>query len=57
MNPTWTALGLPWWEVDGYFFLVFLGGMRLNPLGTSPVGLLHQPRIIDDNDDEDGAVV
>jgi hypothetical protein len=31
-------------------FLVSLGGVRLSPLGTSAtVGLLYQPRIIDDN--------
>jgi hypothetical protein len=34
-----------------FFFLVTLGGVRLSPLGTSPiVGLLYQPRIIDDDD-------
>jgi hypothetical protein len=34
-----------------FFFLVSLGGERLSPLGTSAtVGLLYQPRIIDDDD-------
>jgi hypothetical protein len=34
-----------------FFFLVSLGGVRLNPLGTSAtVGLLYQPRMIDDDD-------
>jgi hypothetical protein len=33
------------------FFLVSLGGVRLSPLGTSAtVGLLFQPRMIDDDD-------
>jgi hypothetical protein len=33
------------------FFLVSLGGVRLSPLGTSAtVGLLYQPRMIDDDD-------
>jgi hypothetical protein len=33
------------------FFLVSLGGVRLIPLGTSvTVGLLYQPRMIDDDD-------
>jgi hypothetical protein len=33
------------------FFLVSLGEMRLSPLGTSAtVGLLYQPRMIDDDD-------
>jgi hypothetical protein len=37
-----------------FFFLVSLGGVRLSPLGTSAtVGLLYQPRMIDD---DDGAV-
>jgi hypothetical protein len=32
------------------FFLVSLGGVRLSPLGTSAtVGLLYQPRMIDDD--------
>jgi hypothetical protein len=32
-------------------FLVSLGGVRLSPLGTSAtVGLLYQPRMIDDYD-------
>jgi hypothetical protein len=32
------------------FFLVSLGGVRLGPLGTSAtVGLLYQPRMIDDD--------
>jgi hypothetical protein len=32
------------------FFLVSLGGVRLSPLGTSStVGLLYQPRMIDDD--------
>jgi hypothetical protein len=32
-------------------FLVSLGGVRLSPLGTSAtVGLLYQPRMIDDDD-------
>jgi hypothetical protein len=35
-------------------FLVSLGGVRLSPLGTSAtVGLLYQPRMIDDDDDDD----
>jgi hypothetical protein len=35
---------------SGTFFLVYLGGVRLSPLGTSAtVGLLHQPRMIDDD--------
>jgi hypothetical protein len=40
------------------FFLVSMGGVRLSPLGTSAtVGLLYQPRMIDDDDDDDyGAV-
>jgi hypothetical protein len=37
-----------------FFFFVFLvswGGVRLSPLGTSPlIGLLYQPRMIDDGD-------
>jgi hypothetical protein len=34
-----------------FFFLVSLGGVRLSPLGTSAnVGLLYQPRMIDDDD-------
>jgi hypothetical protein len=34
-----------------FFFLVSLGGVRLSPLGTSAtVGLLYQPRMIDDGD-------
>jgi hypothetical protein len=38
-----------------FFFLVSLGGVRLSPLGTSAtVGLLYQPRMI--NDDDYGAV-
>jgi hypothetical protein len=33
------------------FFLVSLGRVRLSPLGTSAtVGLLYQPRMIDDDD-------
>jgi hypothetical protein len=33
------------------FFLVSLGGVRLSPLGTSAtIGLLYQPRMIDDDD-------
>jgi hypothetical protein len=33
------------------FLLVSLGGVRLSPLGTSAtVGLLYQPRMIDDDD-------
>jgi hypothetical protein len=33
-----------------FLFLVSLGGVRLSPLGTSAtVGLLYQPRMIDDN--------
>jgi hypothetical protein len=40
-----------------FFFLVSLGGVRLSPLGTSAtVGLLYQPRMIDDDDDDYGAV-
>jgi hypothetical protein len=36
-----------------FFFLVFLGWVRLIPLGTSAtVGLLYQPRMIDDVDYE-----
>jgi hypothetical protein len=35
-----------------FCFLVSLGGVRLSPLGTSAtVGLLYQPRMIDDDDD------
>jgi hypothetical protein len=35
---------------SGMFFLGFLGGVRLSPLGTSAtVGLLYQPRMIDDD--------
>jgi hypothetical protein len=38
-----------------FFFLVYWGGVRLSPLGTSAtVGLLYQPRMIDD--DECGVV-
>jgi hypothetical protein len=34
-----------------FFLLVSLGGVRLSPLGTSAtVGLLYQPRMIDDDD-------
>jgi hypothetical protein len=34
-----------------FFFLDSLGGVRLSPLGTSAiVGLLYQPRMIDDDD-------
>jgi hypothetical protein len=34
-----------------FFFSVPLGGVRLSPLGTSAtVGLLYQPRMIDDDD-------
>jgi hypothetical protein len=37
-------------EVVFFFFLVSLGGVRLSPLGTSEtVGLLYQPRMIDDD--------
>jgi hypothetical protein len=33
------------------FFLVSLGGVRLSPLGASAtVGILYQPRMIDDDD-------
>jgi hypothetical protein len=33
------------------FFLVSLGGVSLSPLGTSAtVGLLYQPRMLDDDD-------
>jgi hypothetical protein len=33
------------------FFLISWGGVRLSPLGTSAtVGLLYQPRMIDDDD-------
>jgi hypothetical protein len=40
----WTLL------LDNFFFLVSLGGVRLSPLGTSAtVGLLYQPRIINDD--------
>jgi hypothetical protein len=36
---------------DFFFFLVSLGGVRVSPLGTSAtVGLLYQPRMIDDDD-------
>jgi hypothetical protein len=39
-----------------FFFLVSLAGVKLSPLGTSAtVGLLYQPRMIDD-DDNYGAV-
>jgi hypothetical protein len=35
---------------SSFFFLVSLGGVRLSPLGTSAtVGLLYQPRMIDDD--------
>jgi hypothetical protein len=35
---------------ESFFFLVSLGVVRLNPLGTSAtVGLLYQPRMIDDD--------
>jgi hypothetical protein len=34
-----------------FFFLAFLGGVRLSPLGTSAtVDLLYQPRMINDDD-------
>jgi hypothetical protein len=34
-----------------------MGGVRLSPLGTSATaGLLYQPRMIDDDDDDYGAV-
>jgi hypothetical protein len=40
--------------VSLYIYVVSLGGMRLSPLGTSAtVGLLYQPRMIDD---DNGAV-
>jgi hypothetical protein len=43
------SLVLP--TVGFFFFLVFLGGVRLSPLGTSAtVGLLYQPPMIDDDD-------
>jgi hypothetical protein len=33
------------------FFLVHLGGVRVSPLGTlATVGLLYQPRMIEDDD-------
>jgi hypothetical protein len=33
-----------------FFYIVSLGGVRLSPLGTSAtVGLLYQPRMIDDD--------
>jgi hypothetical protein len=36
-------------RLDVVFFLVSLSGVRLSPLGTSAtVGLLYQPRMIDD---------
>jgi hypothetical protein len=36
--------------MDGSFFLVSLGGVRLSTLCTSAtVGLLYQPRMIDDD--------
>jgi hypothetical protein len=39
-------------DLVGFSFLVSLGGVRLSPLGTSAaVGLLYQPRMIDDDDD------
>jgi hypothetical protein len=39
------------------FFLVSLGGVRLSPLGTSAtVGLLYQPRMIDDDYGEVGGM-
>jgi hypothetical protein len=40
------------------FFLFYWGGVRLSSLGASPLfGLLYQPRVIgDDNDDECEAV-
>jgi hypothetical protein len=40
------------------FFLVSWGGVRLSPLGRRPLfGLVYQPRMIDDDhDDECGAV-
>jgi hypothetical protein len=35
---------------ESFFFLISLGGVRLSPLGTSDtVGLLYQPRMIDDD--------
>jgi hypothetical protein len=38
------------WFILSFIFLVSLGGMRLSPLGTSAtVGLLYQPRMIDDD--------
>jgi hypothetical protein len=34
-----------------FFFVVSLGGVRLSPLGTSAtIGLLNQPRMVDDDD-------
>jgi hypothetical protein len=45
LGPGVSALQLP------VFFLVSLGGVRLSPLGTSAtVGLLYQPRMIDNDD-------
>jgi hypothetical protein len=42
-------------KCSSFFFLVSLGGVILGPLGTSAtVGLLYQPRMIDD--DNYGAV-
>jgi hypothetical protein len=42
-------------DTSFFFFLVSLGGVRLIPLGTSAtIGLLYQPRMI--NDDDYGAV-
>jgi hypothetical protein len=36
--------------LEPFFFVVSLGGVRLSPLGTSAtVGLLYQPRMIDDD--------
>jgi hypothetical protein len=47
----WLPLHLGSGYVPPFFFIVFLGGVRLSPLGTSAtLGLLYQPRMIDGGD-------
>jgi hypothetical protein len=49
LPPHWTELH-GWTSSLSSFSLVSLGGVRLSPLGTSAtVGLLYQPRMIDDD--------
>jgi hypothetical protein len=47
-----TGTTLPFLPTPNLADLVFWGGV--SPLGTSPlIGLLYQPRMIDDDDDDD----